>query len=87
MVCSPETFSDVKKAVTGLTNVQQLSLGAVLCDNPPPNLLELIDSVADNHLVPVTEELDSDPSCEVAHVFWSSGTTGRPKGKFLMFIF
>ena len=82
MVCSPETYEEVSKAVTGLKNVQLLSIGSVQCaDPPPPNLLELVETIKDGHPVPHTSELAGDPSHEVAQVFWSSGTTGRPKGQ------
>ena len=40
----------------------------------------MLKRVDDDQIPPPTAELIGDPSQELAHVFWSSGTTGRPKG-------
>ena len=72
VVCVEDSQNEVKKALKGFENIKLFSLD---------NVDGTVDLLKETELVEeVPDAVDVDDKEELVHVFWSSGTTGIPKG-------
>jgi len=72
VVCAPETHEEVRKAVAE-TDVHVLAIGHIRGVENLATLAATTDTIPEPAVV-------SDPANQCQSIFWSSGTTGRPKG-------
>ena len=79
VVCDTETEQKVKKALRDLPEVCLLTIDGVE-DYRIASLVAQATLADEKQAERPTELEDSNPWDECAVIFWSSGTTGRPKG-------